>query len=489
MKQNVLVIGAGLSGLVTAKTLLEYGHAVTVFEKEQDIGGVWTPSRRYPGLSTQNTRDTYAFSDFPMPADYPEFPSGEQMLAYLNAYSARFGLESHIRLGHTILSATPFSDGEHHSWTLSGVAAGTPFQVQGDYLVVCNGIFCEPAMPNTSGMADFVSQGGTVLHSSAIDSPEHYVGKRVAVVGFGKSACDIAAAIAADTEQTYLIYRQAKWKVPKRIRGINYKYIILTRFGEALTKLRYRNTAERLIHFLRLPRRAFSTLQKTFSAQQHLEAARLLPAASIADLLFGELSVESDGFYQKVIDGQISAIQGEISDFLPGGVYVPGTGELPLDTVIFGTGFRQTLPFLSDPLSAQLVDADGNYLLYRNILPLGVPALAFVGYNSSFFCNLTSEIAALWLCEHLEGRIALPSTREQEAQIREYLAWRKQYRQNALYHNASVYPFNLTYVDWLLKDMNASLPWPALLSEWLKVVEPGNYAPVKAKIKKRSLGQ
>ena len=151
--------------------------------------------------------------------------------------------------------------------------------------------------------------------------------------------------------------------------------------------------------------------------------------------------------------------------------------------------FFQTLPFLPDALCDQLVDADGNYLLYRNILPLSVPDLAFVGYNSSFFCNLSSEIAALWLCEYLEGRMALPSPSEQETQIREYLAWRKQFRQNALYHNASVYPFNLTYVDWLLKDMNARLPWPALLSEWLKVVEPGNYAAVKEKIKKRSLGK
>lgn len=485
MKQNVFVIGAGLSGLVTAKTLLEYGYAVTVFEKEPEIGGVWAPGRRYPGLTTQNTRDTYAFSDFRMPKEYPEFPSGEQMLAYLKAYAAKFHINPVIRLNHTVENASLESDGNEHRWTIRGNADGMPFQEQGDFLVVCNGTFSEPAIPQSPGMESFTDNGGIIRHTSTVNSPEDYAGKRVAVVGFGKSACDIAAAIADETAQTYLIYRQAKWKVPKRIGGINYKYIILTRFGEALTKLRYRNTAERIIHLLKIPGRAFRTLQQTFRKQQQLDACGLLPDAPISDLLFGELSVESDGFFEKVRQKQIIAIKGEISAFRPTGITVSSGDKIELETVIFGTGFTQTLPFLSPKLVAQLTDADGNYLLYRNILPLSVPALAFVGYNSSFFCNLTSEIAALWLCEYLEGKIQLPEKNEQEKQILEHLAWRKQFRQNALYRNANVYPFNVTYVDWLLKDMNARLPLGALLSEWLVVVEPGNYAGVKQKIMQR----
>jgi len=486
MKQNVLVIGAGLSGLVTAKTLLEYGYHVAVFEKEPEIGGVWSPGRRYPGLTTQNTRDTYAFSDFRMPQDYPEFPSGEQMLAYLKAYATKYHINPVIRLSHTVESASLESHGNQHQWTIRGNANGQPFQEQGDFLVVCNGTFSEPAIPQYPGMEIFTQNGGAIRHTSKLNSPEDYAGKRVAVVGYGKSACDIAAAIAEETAKTYLVYRQAKWKVPKLIKGINYKYIILTRFGEALTKLRYRSTAERIIHLLKIPKLAFRTLQKTFSKQQQLDACGLLPDASIYDLLFGELSVESDGFFEKVRNREITAIKGEISAFHPKGITVPGAGDLELDTVIFGTGFAQTLPFLPDPLVAQLTDSEGNYLLYRNILPLSIPALAFVGYNSSFFCNLTSEIAALWLCEYLEGRLQLPAKSEQESQIKDHLAWRKQFRQNALYRNASVYPFNITYVDWLLKDMNARLPLKALLSEWLVVVEPGNYAGVKRRIMKRN---
>src|SRR5688500_17094424 len=105
------IIGAGLSGLVTAKTLLEEGFDVTVFEKDEEVGGVWARSRRYPGLHTQNPRDTYAFSDFPMPRSYPEFPSGEQVQAYLAAYADRFGVTEHVRFTTRVESAAPHGDG------------------------------------------------------------------------------------------------------------------------------------------------------------------------------------------------------------------------------------------------------------------------------------------------------------------------------------------------------------------------------------------
>ena len=51
------IVGAGFAGLSSAKVLKSFGHDVTVFEKEADVGGVWSASRRYPGLTTQNVRD------------------------------------------------------------------------------------------------------------------------------------------------------------------------------------------------------------------------------------------------------------------------------------------------------------------------------------------------------------------------------------------------------------------------------------------------
>jgi len=84
-KNSVAIVGAGVSGLATAKSFLSQGHAVTVFEKLDTLGGVWSPARRYPGLRIQISRKCYCLSDFPMPDHYPEFPTSEQMHAYLEA--------------------------------------------------------------------------------------------------------------------------------------------------------------------------------------------------------------------------------------------------------------------------------------------------------------------------------------------------------------------------------------------------------------------
>jgi len=89
--RRVCVIGAGISGLVTAKVLLEDGFDPLVFEKDAALGGVWSPSRTYPGLCANNTRDTYAFSDHPYPPTAGMFPSAEQVRDYLGSYADRFG--------------------------------------------------------------------------------------------------------------------------------------------------------------------------------------------------------------------------------------------------------------------------------------------------------------------------------------------------------------------------------------------------------------
>ena len=84
---RVGIVGAGVAGLVTAKVLTEVGHDVVVYDRTPDVGGVWSATRRYPGLSTQSPRDTYTFADFPMSPDLPEWPSGEQVQAYLANFS------------------------------------------------------------------------------------------------------------------------------------------------------------------------------------------------------------------------------------------------------------------------------------------------------------------------------------------------------------------------------------------------------------------
>jgi cation diffusion facilitator CzcD-associated flavoprotein CzcO len=141
------VIGAGFAGLSAVKVLREFGHDVIAFERAPDVGGVWSRTRRYPGLETQNNKDSYCFSDFPMPKEYPEWPTGAQVQQYLAAYVEHFRLGAHIRLSTEVIAAEPTAAG----WELSTVNAvtGATDSVQVDYLVVANGIFSYPLVPSS----------------------------------------------------------------------------------------------------------------------------------------------------------------------------------------------------------------------------------------------------------------------------------------------------------------------------------------------------
>jgi len=107
---DVIIVGAGWSGLMACKYCLGEGLKTLVLESRDSIGGVWafTNDTRYGGVmtttETTSSRCITEISDFPMPEDYPEFPSHLEILAYLKDYCARFDLDRHIRL--TIRSAT-----------------------------------------------------------------------------------------------------------------------------------------------------------------------------------------------------------------------------------------------------------------------------------------------------------------------------------------------------------------------------------------------
>ena len=165
-----------------------------MFERNAELGGVWSSSRTYPGLRANNSRYSYCYSDFPYPADVDDFPTAEQVRAYLHAYSRRFEVAPRIRSSTEVVSvaSTPA-----HGETESGfdvavrptAAGGISGSHHFDFVAVCNGTFCEPHLPDIPGREQFA---GPVLHSSQFTDGDLVKGRRVVVVGAGKSALDCA---------------------------------------------------------------------------------------------------------------------------------------------------------------------------------------------------------------------------------------------------------------------------------------------------------
>ena len=483
--RRVAIIGAGISGLVTAKTLLEEGFQVTLFETEDEVGGVWARSRRYPGVHTQNPRDTYAFSDFPMPRTYPEFPTGEQVQAYLAAYADRFGVTEHVRFRTAVERAEPQGAG----WSVRSrsLDEGRTRMETFDFLAVCNGTFSSPNVPRMPGEEAFRAGGGRVLHSTQFNSIEQVRDRHVVVVGGAKSACDTAMAAVGAAKRTTLVFRHASWKMPKKFAGlIPLRYVLTTRFSEMLFRDRELRGAEKVIHTAGRPfvwlfwRGVEALLRRTFG----LAACGMVPEDRIERLVNCMLGLATDGFYDAVRAGRVATRRSGVRALHMGEVELDSGERVRADVVVFATGFRQEVPFLDERVRRTVQDEAGVFHLYRKLMHPDVPRLAFVGYNSSLYSQFTSEIGARWAARWFMGELRLPPRETVLREMEARWAWVRENRPQGVASGTCIVPFNFHYVDDLLRDMGARTVRRPLnrFREVMLPFDPGVYANLKAEL-------
>lgn len=490
---NISIIGAGFAGLSTAKILKSFGHEVTIFEKQADVGGVWSASRRYPGLTTQNVRSTYAFSDFPYPNGTPEWPTGEQVQSYLAAYAHHFGLEPYIQLNTEVNDAQLNS--AKSGWIIKTLNRSTGLTNThfSDYLIICNGIFSQPFIPTYPGAEEFVQGGGRIYHTSTLHKCAEAKDKHVVVVGYGKSSCDVAQALCSQASSTQVVARQLIWKVPKKLMNVlNYKYLLLTRMGEGLFKYIQVKGFERFLHGMGKPVRnaLLNQMQWVINKQCKLSALGLQPEGAFETIARSTVSLVTDGFYEAVAAGTIQVKKNtEIERLLLRDnqrFAKLSNGEcIPVDLLICGTGWKQSVPFLSPKLNAKLMDKEGNFQLYRSMLPTAVPRLAFNGYNSSFFSQLNCEIGALWIADWLGGGLRLPSLDKQNKMISERLAWMEERTDGKHCKGTNIIPFSLHHIDELLEDLKLPLSRWIRLKQWFLPTNPADYAFITKALIKR----
>ncbi len=203
----MLVLGAGPTGLAMARALGERGIPYQQVEATHDVGGNWAHGV-YETAHIISSRKTTEFADHPMPADYPDFPSGKQMHAYFRAYAEHFHLYDHLRFGAEVTHAEEAAGG---GWQVT-FRDGTVERYKG--LVVCNGHHWARSFP--AWTADFT---GEVLHSKDYKRPDQLRGKRVLVVGGGNSGCDLASEAARVGATADWSLRRGYWFLPKTLFG------------------------------------------------------------------------------------------------------------------------------------------------------------------------------------------------------------------------------------------------------------------------------
>jgi 4-hydroxyacetophenone monooxygenase len=205
---NVIVIGAGLSGLCAAVHLRAAGVPFEVIEQNSTVGGVWWENR-YPGAGVDSPNHLYTFSFFPH--DWKHFfCARDEIHAYLEKLTEHFELRPRIRF-NTQVVATSW-DGDRRLWQVRVKdAAGSESTLTANVVISAAGLFNPPAEPVIPGLAEWA---GDKWHSAQWPEGTTVEDKRVAIIGNGASAMQIGPAIQHAVRSLTVYQRSAQWVAP-----------------------------------------------------------------------------------------------------------------------------------------------------------------------------------------------------------------------------------------------------------------------------------
>ena len=420
---RVCIIGAGPSGITAGKNLLQMGHTnFVIYEKKDQVGGIWlySPDASQPSIYETahliTSKSMSAFSDYPMPDDYPDYPSHKLLLKYFQNYAEHFGVVPYIEFETCVASAVKQAD---DTWQIT-LDDG---RIEAfDYLIVANGHHWNPRLPEYEG--NFT---GEFIHSHIYRTPLPYRGKRVLIVGGGNSACDIAVDIARHADFTAISWRRGYYVVPKFMFGLppdqfNAKtHWIPTWIHKRLNFLTwYLVTGGNKRHGLPVPEHALTESHPVINSNllYHIRHGDIFPRRDI-----------------QRFDGQTV-------------YFTDGTSE-DYDTVIVATGYKITFPFFDISfLDYTQSDVD----LYLRMFHVDHPSLVFMGLIQAQGCLWTlSEVQAQLMAHYVMGTYQRPTDIKERIQ-KEIDHIKRNYSQS-IRHNLEVNYHR--YQKQLLNDMPA----------------------------------
>ncbi|KAF1996431.1 FAD/NAD(P)-binding domain-containing protein [Amniculicola lignicola CBS 123094] len=546
-ENSVAIIGAGLYGLVTAKVLLRETEnafdSVTVFEKDSDLGGVWSENRIYPGLASNSPALTYEIPGFEYPEHlraYGSHVKAADIHAYFRAYADHFDIKRHVQLQHLVEDVS--WNEKTQRWTVKGKNTSGDFSQSFKFLVVCNGMYHEKNLPAVA--SDFNGTGPGMHHSADVGSPE--VRKALAtsdhavVVGAGKSALDLATMIAKGdwvgkrekTPQVTLLYKKAHWLSPRAMlrESTYFERILFSRFVNAwLPFAKDPDFFHKLIAQTGIGKwhteMIFRFVADDFKKCCHQEdLPQTIPKTPLSKAVSGALHVTPEGYLDFVRSGKIRIVEGGLDSINNNSITVrlnDGTLQpMKVDNVLWATGYKIAFPFFTPSTLKQLGLLDKHMqspnsqysqhnLPYLKLHRLIVPApttqvqeksmphrnIAFNGFAYSLLNPTVSFVAAHWIAEYFQGRIAMADPETIAKDTEHFYEWQKETFASHGAKGVHIGSHATLYNDMLLTDMGVSTGHVAgsalspirLAKEWLRPMYGHIYAGLATDLKEKRL--
>ncbi len=396
---RVCVVGAGSSGIASCQVLGSRGIAYDCFEKGSGVGGNWRylndngMSAAYRSLHINTSRELMSYASFPMPEEYPDYPSHKQISDYFDSFVDHFGIREHIRFRTEVTSVEPEGNGYRVSWRDRQGEGGSRWYSE---VLVANGHHWDPRWPEPAfpGSDSFT---GEQIHAHDYKEPKPLIGKRVLVLGIGNSATDIAVESSRNADRTYLAMRRGAYIIPKYLRGIP-----LDQAGAPKVLSRLPLSVQRKVYSLLLSGAQGQMTDYGLPEPDHriLEAHPTVSSELLSRLGHGAITVKPN-----------------IAEFTGGKtVRFDDGSEEEIDIVIYCTGYKVTFPFFRpDFFSAP----DNQLELYRRVVSPDHPGLYFVGFIQPLGAIMPiAERQSEWIADLIEGECTLPDPAKMHEEIR-----------------------------------------------------------------------
>jgi len=432
-----------------------------VFEKGSKVGGVWAVA--YPDIHLQNTYASYHLSDYPWPFKPDLHPSGTQILNYLEQAVKHLRLD--VRLNHEVLALEQNPAG----WTVKYKNVDGEHSEDFAYVMISVGQYTDGKhKPQFPGQGQF---NGTIITEREVRSLDIFDDKRVAVVGFGKSALDMSTFAAIRSREVHHIFRTPRWTIPEWILGVHFTHILFSRFGTVMmTSWAHPTSVERFLHgplkaginqFWDMIASVFRWQikklgrKKDQTAQERLDV--VIPKHKFLPDLRSAGALAPESYYPLVADGKIQPHQAELSGFSQNGIQLKNGCEIPCDLVVLSLGSEiPSFPFLPEKYRQLLESESDGPQLYRHLIHPRIPGIGFAGFNHGFMHIPSVELGTLWLCAHLRNEIKLPGQEEMERSIEHIRKWKRANIQFEPSRGVAVNTRFQQYIDILLKDLGIS---------------------------------
>ncbi|KAK3095314.1 hypothetical protein FSP39_013123 [Pinctada imbricata] len=405
IKTDVIVIGAGISGLATVKCLRDDGFRVIVLERTSEVGGLWTFREHDYGVMRFThinvSKYNYSFSDFPFPDETADFPHHSDMAKYILDYTKHFQLREHIKFRRKVTKLE--QTGDNLGWRVTTQILGEDGEptdseeiYEARYVAVASGHHAKPVVASFSGLDTFT---GKAIHS--VDFKDAVTngmeGKRVLVVGIGNSGVDVATNCASEgrCKSVYLSTRSGAWIYPNYIAGRATDLYACRAFLNYIPWTVGSTIFETIVSFLLGHPRKWKLNPKMRALQTQPTVSPTL----IHHIQRRHIKIVPN--IKKIEENRVTFINDESDEF---------------DAIVLCTGYKIDLPFLEESVRSKVLDEETNSIkLYMNMVSPEIGhSLAFVGFIQPASGGLLSmsENQARWFTELCRGRVSLPTKAE-----------------------------------------------------------------------------